>query len=176
MKLWTVQSRRAWELAVRRGVLRADGCYTPDFFEAYQWMRRAMTDRIGDPPSSDDWPIWAWTDPRHMGYVVHDTDEVTLEFDAPASAVLLSGFLAWHSVLNGGAYLPNDMYNDEEYDRIAADPSLMAASWNDIFDPRMVIPDGDRWQATLWRVPLSWVSAVYPASWFHHPGELDEEE
>src|ERR687892_146079 len=102
IQLWTIQHRDAWLLAEHRGVLRADGRRVwSSFRPAYRWMREQMRLRIAG--TEGRYPIWAWAhhapDLRRGGHLEPGTPGVRVEFRAPASAVLLSDFDAWHHVL-----------------------------------------------------------------------------
>lgn len=162
---------------LRDGVLRGDPLRIcdPSFTSAYGWMSARMSERL-KPPSegAPAWPLWAWArwrgmprpDPAAEEFLGQDLWMVG--FEVPAEEVLLSGFEAWHYVLNGW-YLPDLAVPDEgEREQEDFDASLEKAgvdwrsrlwpepwekarteSWSRIFDP---VPEVAYVQATFWEI------------------------
>lgn len=117
MRLWTLQSWRAWEVFQQRGVLRADGRRAwRDLRFHYRWMMTQMAERI--PGYTGRFPIWAWHDPkpdlRATHYFSGGQRVVRIEFVVPDERGLLSDFETWHIPLNWG-YL-SDACNEAELD------------------------------------------------------------
>lgn len=171
VSLWTIQDAACWNLAVSRGVLRADGRRVwREFREPYAWMREQMCARIGP---STRYPVWAWMYPRPTTKVFANFDikpsDVLVEFRMPKSDVLLSLFEEWHFVLNFD-YLA---FSEDEYEDFHARFPRMSwingspeyrkevrDSWKAIFD--LISADTPRpWiQATMWEIPLTAVTSV----------------
>ncbi|HEY1013929.1 MAG TPA: DUF3841 domain-containing protein [Herpetosiphonaceae bacterium] len=111
LRLWSIQTVEAWEIAKERGALRADPAFVwPDFIPAYEWLAGQMAERIGPPPDGCRFPVWAWRqadsarrprpDLRESGHLERGARGVRLELLVPAAHVLLSDFLLWHYPLN----------------------------------------------------------------------------
>ena len=105
MLLWSIQHKRAYEKMEQTGVLRADKNFiAADRFEdSYLWMAEQMEKRIGEPPESVIFPVWAWyqwegmrkrPDMRVHGrnWGEKGTPVVLLTIDVPDNLVLLSDF------------------------------------------------------------------------------------
>lgn len=121
---YTVQAKPAWETALRKENLGGSSTYvSPDFKEAYQWMRQQMSLRLPQYNGGD--PIWLWPDcPTWKdGSYGHPQDLVLIEAKIPLHRVLLSDFQSWHAVLNK---FPVLAHPQERID--------MKASWERIFD------------------------------------------
>ena len=130
-------------------------------------------------------PVWSWFCPkpdlRRVNALWREPG-VRIEFEAPADAVLLTHFEAWHSVLNG-QYLA---HTEAEWDEFAArfpksslrrglvfdDPAeqaMVQATWERVFDLAIADHGLDWWgagpprvQAATEFVPLDWVKKVTP--------------
>ena len=153
MRLWTIHCADAWAAAQRRGVLRADGrrITLRDLRPAYRWLMDQMRCRLSG--YAGRYPVWAWSAPkpdlRWRAHLPPGTPGVRVEFVAPADAVLLSDFDAWHIVL-ARDYLALTEEEDEawegraraatgmDFPRFEALPSDLQAevraSWERIFD------------------------------------------
>ncbi|MDZ7840387.1 MAG: DUF3841 domain-containing protein [Gammaproteobacteria bacterium] len=121
--LWTIQTEPAVRRMERTRMLRGDGRRIwPAHRRAFQWMNEQMRRRLGPPPRGSRYPVWAWKvydsdsprpDLRCVAHLPRGTRGARLEIDVPDERVLLSDFMRWHSVLNGG-YLYDDLREDEE--------------------------------------------------------------
>lgn len=121
MILWTIQNWEIWEVFQSSGVLRQEPQFVPiHFVDAYRWMADKMEKHIGPAPASGQFPVWAWyqtgfgkrrPDLREGGWLPKGQRGVRIEFEVPGSKVLLSDFVLWHYVLNGG-YLAQ---SEEDY-------------------------------------------------------------
>jgi hypothetical protein len=93
--------------------VRGSEVSSPEFAAAYDWMRWQMHRRIDG--YTGRYPMWLWARIRRYdltSLVRHSAAEfpgqVLLTLRVPAGRVVLSDFMAWHSVLNGGAEVPLD--------------------------------------------------------------------
>lgn len=143
---------------------------------AYDWLSKQMANRIGNPPESVRYPVWAWyqwegkrkrMDQRLSGYAKRGTPLVQITFEVEADSFLLSDFDLWHIVL-AKQYAAD---SEAEWDRFyEANPhptqSDVESSWDRIFDLSCCTPDWDcepekkSIQATLWQIELSQVKKV----------------
>lgn len=161
VRLWTIQSVRAWEMLQRNGVLRADGrrISFSDFRPAYHWMMAQMRARV--PGYGGRYLIWAWQhqqpDLRYAEHVPRGTRAVRLECMLPRDRVLLSDFDGWHFVLNRTPFTWNAR-EDRWWERRLAGVSYSALApdlraevertWERIFELRR--PRGSRvWLGSL---------------------------
>ena len=62
MILWTMQPIEVWDLIRETGVYRCDPTKNtmPEFTDQYEWLIGQMKKRIGPPPDSVSYPVWAW--------------------------------------------------------------------------------------------------------------------
>jgi hypothetical protein len=182
---WTIQYREAWDFAVKRGVLRADGRRAwLSFRDSYFWKRQQMCRRITG--TSGRYPIWAWAPPkpdlRSPEHLPPGTNGVRVEFLADSSRVLLSDFGAWHAVLNRSYLALSEEEEDAAWETMVGDHwryddladnhrSLLEFSWERIFDPQLILSstwdygghvESQRIQATIEEVPLSQMVSVQP--------------
>lgn len=142
MKLWTIQHLDAYKQMQKTGYLHANEDHLfcmDDFRFAYDWMSEQMEIRIGDPPQSVSYPIWAWytwegvckrPDIRRAGYAMPGTPIVLLTLEVSPNRVLLSDFDMWHIVM-GGHYIALDEKDDEGF---IGGVNEIRASWERIFD------------------------------------------
>ncbi|HEY0606752.1 MAG TPA: DUF3841 domain-containing protein [Herpetosiphonaceae bacterium] len=125
MKLWTIQTRDAWQKLQQQGCLRAELRYIdPNHLMSYQWMIDQARQRIGPAPAGCQSLIWAWyqwqnqsrrkPDLRFSAHLPKGTAGVRLELEVDDAQVLLSDFELWHHVLNYW-YLPASKADDEAF-------------------------------------------------------------
>ena len=148
LQLWTIQTKQAWDILQKTGILKATGCRVlRDFLDAYRWMKRQMYKRIQG--YSGKFPIWAWYDPkpdlRSIGHLERGIQGIRIEFHAPVSDILISDFDAWHYVLNGW-YLALTQTENEQWSKSLPDNKFLfedlpfdfqtkiIKSWDRIFD------------------------------------------
>ena len=183
VKLWTMQTRQTWDDLQRTGVFRTDTalCWMAEYFpQAYSWLAREMTKRVGPPPQGVDYPVWAWymQNGRHKkpdlrserwGYGPGDEDYCCIELEIAPQRVLLSDFDVWHGVLNNG------LISDTEEEDVALEAFHASLSdeektaykeknWERVFD---ISPLSNNWttrgewvQATFWELRREDVRAV----------------
>jgi hypothetical protein len=184
VRLWSIQSERVWKTLTAKGRYRVyrnyiDKKWWKDFGVAYEWMVAQMTKRIGPPPDKRLLPVWAWRYWRGNDNYSARPDlrtyrdlvgrHVRIEFEVPDEQVLLSGFEAWHSVLNQWFHSWNEKEWDAFYAKVAKRPKrplpktlnkAIRKSWDRIFD----LESGDpEWrgkpeeraiQACVWEIRL----------------------
>jgi hypothetical protein len=122
---YTIQNCRAWTEAQTNGFLSGNPEFIDDgFINPYLWMMKQMNNRIN--VHEHQYPIWLWSirpDLRRTGYLKKGTKAVLLEIEISNDRVLLSGFQAWHCVLNRWTL------EDHKGEDIS-----MEKSWERIFD------------------------------------------
>lgn len=178
-KLWTIQHRDAYQLLMKKGVLRANEQFLfckDELRFAYDWMAKQMKIRIGSPPDSIKYPVWAWyqwegqktrRDLRFSGYAKRGTPMVQLEFEIDEKKILLSDFDDWHVVLNNTYLADNKQDFDDFYATSHKDRKHeIEISWNKIFETEKYCPDWNTpldsksIQATLWEINISQIKKV----------------
>ena len=128
MILWTIQPLTVWKALQSKGQIQAREVFVDKHFRpAYRWMRDQMRLRLGPPPSSNSFPLWAWyqwqgaskkrPDLRFSGHLPSGETGVLIEFLAEADEVLLSDFELWHYVLNY-LYLPSSSRDEAQFDSV----------------------------------------------------------
>ena len=115
MRLWTIQSKNAYDALMQNGVLHCDATLSPllkedEFKNAYDWLVIEMTKRIGKAPKGVKYPIWAWYQydenrnrPNLRSEIYNYFGEhYLIELEITDEDVLLSCFDYWHIILNNG--------------------------------------------------------------------------
>lgn len=171
MILWSTQHRKAYDIMLQTGVLRADKNYLlfeGSLIESYRWMASQMKKRIGLPPDGVEFPVWAWYQwdgmrkrpdmRREARASKKGVPLVLLTVDVPDDKVLLSDFLYWHCVLNNG-----DIIFPLDWDAVYPE-DVKRKSWENIFDIECTF-DGEEHhslstQATMWEIKQEWVQKV----------------
>lgn len=137
MRLWSIQSPRAAALLEAGSPLTG----APDFEmtwgwsadhpwgfkQAYDWMRRAMAERVGSPPADGAYPVWAWARPPSITRsgapdmrAMRDSEPCALlEIEVDPERVLLSDHESWHMVLNGSALALTEELDQRQDARLA---------------------------------------------------------
>ena len=167
MRLWTIQHIKAYEDMVVTGSLRASSAHLflrEDFLFAYDWMSEQLKKRIGPPPDSVVYPVWAWYqwDGRHQRpdmrsfrkWCTPGTPIVLLTVEIPDDQVLLSDFDMWNCILCNG-YL--SLTGDEP---ATLSPEDILASWENVFCWNIendVWPSPKNTQACMWEVCKGWI-------------------
>ena len=126
MRIWSIQSKEAWDYLERHGVLTARHHHRwTENPHAYDWMKAQLTRRVGLPPQKDAEPLWGWfqwhTEARRrpdLRTVRHNWSPpgpyVMIECQLPDHEVLLSDFEAWHFTLNNW-YLALEEQEDDRF-------------------------------------------------------------
>lgn len=190
MKLWSIQPERVWNTLEKKGRYRVyrnyvDKAWWKDFGFAYEWMIEQMQKRVGPPPAKRLLPVWAWKHWRGNEKLSDRPDlrsyrdlvgkHVRLEFAVPAEQVLLSGFDAWHFVLNRW-FLSDDEKEYEEFNaKLKKHPKrplprtldkAIRESWQRVFDleggdPKWCCkPEERAVQACVWEIRMADVTDV----------------
>jgi len=114
MRIWSIQSREAWEHLNAHGHLEASKRHsTSSWPHAYDWMREQLTERVGEPSHSDAMPLWGWYQWAGVAkkcpdlrFVRHhwgpEGNHVLIECELPNDQVLLSDHDAWHVIIGNG--------------------------------------------------------------------------
>lgn len=103
VRVYTWQDLEGWRAAERRGHLtgshgHSDGDDSWD--RPYEWMRRAMAERI--PDFSGDLPVWAWFKRQNPRRSPRLRERVRIIADVPRRRILPSDYDLWHLPLNDG--------------------------------------------------------------------------
>lgn len=159
MKLWTIQPIEFYNKLISNGEIYSSEKYAnSDFDDAYKWIIKQMENRIGNRPSPNTYPIWAWyqyknekskrPDLRESRFLPKGTKGVRIEFEKPENQILLSDFNLWHFPLNYW-HIADNKNQELEFDKLLKDskvkfidtekyPSqlktIVENSWNKIFD------------------------------------------
>lgn len=176
--LWTIQDYDVLDNMQKTGFLYGNPDFVDeDFMEPYRWMIEQMKIKIGNKPSCNSVPLWAWyrwegkkkrPDLRHVAHLPTGTKGVRIEFLIDDSLILLSDFMNWHCVLNY-CYLEE---TDEEFDDFekklekeglscclekplphAGYHNEIVKSWEKIFNVDLSDTESSI-QATFWELPL----------------------
>lgn len=143
MKLYTIQSKMAYEQAVKTGTLSTSKDYIwEEFLVPYEWMIGQMNNRIGHKGT---YPIWLWTEKRDLNdeaLLPRGTAGVQIEVELPIEEVLMSDFDAWHIVLMN-EFLALNEEEDEAFDAGKCHITK-EASWERVFD-RQLLSESDYW-------------------------------
>lgn len=135
MRLWTTMPARVYKETIEKtGIYHCD----PDksevltwddsgrqFANAYDWMSRYMTEKIGSPPEGIKYPVWAWyrlrtrqarPDLRWVEFRGAAKEMVLIELEKENSQVVLSDEEIWTvAQLNDTAWCRNDEELDWYY-------------------------------------------------------------
>ncbi|MDQ1146528.1 hypothetical protein QE429_003355 [Bacillus sp. SORGH_AS 510] len=130
---WTIQTIDAWENAKQLGFLSGDpNKIWPEFSDAYNWMMQQMKKKI--PKYTGEYPIWLWTekpDLRRYGHLNKGERGVLLKVEIEDSRLLLSDFMAWHSVIYNTYFFIDE---DEDHLFYTSNRTAIEESWQRIFD------------------------------------------
>ena len=122
--LWTVQHRSVVEVLQSGRSHTASWAHVDrDFEPAYRWINEFVPGTTGNPP------VWAWARVRRSVIVDGLVGEwPLLALRVPRERVLLSGFGAWHDVLN------NRYCGDWFDDGTGRTEAEVTGSWVRVFD------------------------------------------
>jgi hypothetical protein len=177
MRLVTIQDKAAYDDLCAAGVLRckselAEWLREDTFQKAYDWLVEQMKRRIGEPPESVSYPIWAWylldgkpakVDLRKTEFNNYRGEHYALTLEVEDEQVLLSDEESWHYVLNN--WFLSEAKNETEYEKdeswfnaLPTDEQqvIKRKSWEKIFD---ITPFENDWhrqgcyvQAAFWEL------------------------
>ncbi|WGH75917.1 DUF3841 domain-containing protein [Tenacibaculum tangerinum] len=191
MKLWTIQPIKFYYNLISDGEIHSSEKYADsDFNQAYKWIIKQMENRIGEKPSKNSYPIWAWyqyknikakkPDLRGSGFLPKGTKGVRIEFEKPKNEVLLSDFYLWHFPLNYW-YIADNEKQESEFDKLLKDSKIefmhkekyplelrmiVENSWNKIFDMSYDCDyvtenfNNKKIQATFWSLKTSEITKI----------------
>lgn len=176
MILWTIQPEHVFRLIYKRGIYRCDFFKSgmKNFAESqYNWLVEQMKKRIGPPPESVTYPVWAWyrwsrtkkrPDLRAIRWYWGQKGDkfYRLEVDIPDSEVLLSDFESWAGIILNNGLLSYTEQEDKELDAVYESLSpeekneFRAKNWERVFDTAIFdngwTNRGDTTQATFWEL------------------------
>lgn len=174
-RLYTIQTSEVYyKLLENHAVTCKKENVNDDFFySSYEWLMDQMKNRIGPPPSSDCYPLWAWyrwngkkkpkPDLRYSGLGKRGDAFYIIELHIPKEKVLLSDYMRWHCVLN--RYPCNNFeHEDDKWNMKSLDS--MKATWENIFDiyggcpDYHGHPDSRAIQATFWELKREEIKSV----------------
>ena len=110
MKLVTFQTKKAYKILQKEGVLRADIAHTDlqKYGVPYDWVVGEMKKRKILPLNGEQYPLWAWAkcgasiSPKKKKNTIHKVqDLVKITFEKPDRDILLSDYMAYSFILNG---------------------------------------------------------------------------
>ncbi|MFD0986249.1 DUF3841 domain-containing protein [Methyloligella solikamskensis] len=192
MRLWTIQTKAAWDYLQKHGVLRASRKHqSEDWPLAYKWMTDQLSKRVGPPPSNGMIPLWGWyqcrgqsrkrPDLRFWRFRTNPPGKYTLiECDLPDEHVVLSDYDAWHIILNEGFVSVTDDDDDEYYAgcrqyELTPTPELaeelnrtLYGSWERVIDmealtePGYYAMDRKSIQACFWEIKQDQIKSAKP--------------
>lgn len=174
MILYSIQTEKAWQKAIKTGVLYGDKRFVwADFKLPYSWLMEQMNTKIGK--SNRTTPVWAWyknndkmPDLRESGHLEKGTKGVRLKIEIADKYVLLSDFDLWHMVLTPG-HIPKSKADDKRWDILWETNKIeyfekCKETWFRIFEfnkfANTYYGDGKYIQATMWEVPIKCVKKV----------------
>lgn len=186
MRLWTVQPLSVLDQINERGVYHCDPkkseyltSFGKNFLIAYNWLAGQMRRRIGLPPFSVKYPVWAWhtfdgkhkrPDLRQKEFLCFSEEMVCIEAEVPDHKVLLSDEETWHIILND-AYIPSsDCPEDIELEHIwlstlapMEQKKEKLKSWERVLINSRDIPQNVGYiQATFWELRKEQIISTIP--------------
>ncbi|WP_074406597.1 MULTISPECIES: DUF3841 domain-containing protein [Aquimarina] len=187
IKLWTIQNESGWNELQKKGFLiPKEEFVKPDFKSGYEWMKIQMSNRIGKPEKTNQFPVWAWyqhfdsnkrkPDLRKSGHLPSGTVGYRIEIEKEQKDILLSDFILWHWPLSYKDYIADSEIEANEYEKRRGndefeklsklEKNLIEKSWEKIFDMNFdleyyTLPFQEKKiQATFWELQLEDVIKV----------------
>ncbi|MFD2562645.1 DUF3841 domain-containing protein [Aquimarina rubra] len=187
IKLWTIQNESGWNELTENGILiPREEFVEPDFKTGYEWMKSQMSNRIGKPEKTNQFPVWAWyqhfdsskrkPDLRRSGYLPNGTVGYRIEIEKDQKDILLSDFVLWHWSLSYKDYIADSEIEANEYEKrrgndefeklSKAEKNQIEKSWEKVFDMNFdleyyTLPFQEKKiQATFWELQLEDVIKV----------------
>lgn len=180
MKLWTTMPARVYDETISKygyyrcnpsksELLLDDGAYK-QFANAYDWLSKYMTEKIGAAPEGVKYPVWAWfrlrgqekrPDLRWEEFSGAAEEIVLIEHEKEGAQVVLSDEVIWTiAQLNDSAWCETDEELDWYYDSNAKAEEkerFKKDSWYRIFD----VKNSQHVQATFWELRKEDITKVW---------------
>lgn len=178
MRLWTTMPAGVYKETIEKtGIYQCD----PDksevltwddsgrqFANAYDWMSRYMTEKIGPPPEGIKYPVWAWyrlrtrqarPDLRWVEFRGAAKEMVLIELEKEDSQVVLSDEEIWTvAQLNDTAWCRNDEELDWYYNPdMEGKEKFKKESWYRVFE----INQAPHVQATFWELRKEEIKKIW---------------
>ena len=163
VRLWTIQDYRFYEKLEQNGSLYFSDQtlldQDPRFEHGYRWLMEQMNIKIGQPPSFDCYPLWAWyqwssstkmkPDLRYSAHLPKGAHGVRLEIIKDIKDILLSDFELWHYPYCYKSFIPKNKKDEQHMEELiqienltdshffeypAHIRELIQKSWENIFD------------------------------------------
>ena len=110
MKLITFQTKEAWAILQKKGILTANPSYInlQKYSVPYDWIVKAMKEQKILPKNKEKYPLWAWAKcgrfmapakRKNIHHVIQDIVKIT--FEKTPDEVLLSDYMAYSFLLSG---------------------------------------------------------------------------
>lgn len=142
LTLWSIQTLEAWNQLNQKGFLLGSKKFIDqDYFEAYEWMKSRMIEKLGLPKTDSQYPLWAWyqhqdknnrkPDLRRSGHLPKNTPGVRIEFSKSNTEVLLSDFELWHQPLFYKGYIGLNETKSIEFEDHLIDLGLKNMEFSD---------------------------------------------
>ena len=110
MKLVTFQTKEAWKVLQKKGILIANvaNIDLQKYGVPYDWIVDKMKKRQISPQHGEKYPLWAWAkcgssiSPKKKKNINHTVQNlVKITFEKPDKEVLVSDYIAYSFILNG---------------------------------------------------------------------------
>ncbi|PAB58782.1 DUF3841 domain-containing protein [Anaeromicrobium sediminis] len=176
IRLWTCQNKIVLDTIMNNDVYHVKREYITNKYEevskifltAYDWFV-GNAQNILHPPEKAKFPIWTWTDPKH---VEHFQNSVILVLEIEKDHTILFDSGKWNKILNL-SYIPKDENDKEKFIKelerynITDDSeaymsnfypqlkSRIRRSWDRLFDEDIKISGVN--QAALWEIRKEWI-------------------
>lgn len=183
MILWTIQPLEVYDQIQEIGVYHCDfeKSFLNDCQDQYDWLVRQMKRRIGNPPKSVSYPVWAW----YMWEGVRKKPDLRrerwgngwkgerfacLQIEVPEERIVLSDFDSWSIILLHGLLSDSeeeDTRLEIEYNSLteAEKNAYRDRNWERAFELSYVDNDwvhrGDSIQATFWELRKEDIQKVW---------------
>lgn len=166
MRLWTIQDEVVYNTIITEGKYVCDGSKSEHlewktYKKAYDWLSKKMKEKIGEAPSGNDYPVWAWRsrpDLRRNCWATKGKKCVLLEIEVDEKDVVITDFVHWHNVINYSPFIDTNDWDEweREYDRIEALSceefvKIVESSWDNIFYDELP-GDEKEVQVTFWEL------------------------
>lgn len=185
MKLVTFQTKEAWRILQKNGILTTNvaSIDLQKYGIPYDWIVCQMKKKNIRPQNSEEYPLWAWARcggsiaPKKRKNINHTAQNlVKITFEKPDQDILLSDYMAYSFVLNGQIVPQNkkeytnflkqmekqgisleDLKNSVRHQKtkINIPVNEIQKSWERIFNLKSTVH-----QACVWNIKLSEVVKI----------------